>query len=198
MKHTLFNLHNADIQLFEDVFEPGESLYLYEQLRDKTAWQQDKITIAGNQINLPRLTAWYGEKDKTYVYSGIKNVPLEWTAELIMINNKINEIVPPEIYFNSVLLNYYRSGKDSIGWHSDDERELGIEPCIASVSFGESRVFQLKPKYDKTAPIIEIELKHNSLLIMQGKTQHHWLHQIPKIKDKEISPRINLTFRNIK
>jgi alkylated DNA repair dioxygenase AlkB len=145
-------------------------------------------------IDQPRLTAFYGDVQKPYSYSGIVMTPVEWNEELLFIKEKIETAI--NIHFTSVLLNFYRDGKDSMGWHADDEKELGENPVIASVSFGETRVFQMKHRKRKDVTKRNIPLTNGSLLLMQGTTQHFWLHQIPKTT-KQLSPRINLTFRVI-
>lgn len=146
----------------------------------------------GKKVLFPRLTAWYGDNDKPYSFSGITLSPNPWTKELQEIKNKIS--LHTSVNFNSVLLNRYRSGNDSISWHTDAEPELGINPTIASVNFGATRKFQLR--HIKTNEKLEIELSHGSLLIMEGELQHFWQHQVPKTS-KPIGERINLTFRLI-
>ncbi len=143
---------------------------------------------------MPRLTAWYGDEGRTYAYSGIVQTPIPWNDTLLTIKNRIEPL--SNTIFNSVLLNRYRNGNDSVSWHSDDERELGKNPVIASVSFGQTRQFQFKNKHDSSRRMA-IDLVDGSFLLMQGPTQHHWLHQIPKSK-KEMKERINLTFRVIR
>jgi len=189
-----FDLPDADVVLYENYFNQTESNELFEKLKNNIEWRQDKMKIYGNEINLPRLTAWYGENDKNYSFSGISLNPKNWTSELLQIKQRIEKIVNTN--FNSVLLNFYRDGKDSISWHTDAEKELGKNPIIASVTFGETRQFQLKHKNNKDLKTVSIPLNNGSLLIMQGSTQHFWLHQIPKT-DKQLKPRINLTFRII-
>jgi alkylated DNA repair dioxygenase AlkB len=142
---------------------------------------------------IPRLTAWYGDQGKSYTYSGIEQHPEHWNPTLKLIKSKIEQIA--QVSFNSVLLNLYRDGKDSVSWHSDDEPELGENPIIASVSFGATRRFSLRNKHSKNHKI-DIDLASGSFLLMQGETQHFWQHQIAKTA-KEIQPRINLTFRII-
>ena len=164
-------------------------------LKNEIAWQQDKMSMYGKEVNLPRLTAWYGENDKNYSFSGITLKPLYWTGILLQIKKAIETVETTN--FNSVLLNLYRNGQDSINWHTDAEKELGKNPIIASVSFGETRKFQLKHRYNKDLDNVNIDLLNGSLLIMKGETQHFWLHQIPKTT-KVIGERINLTFRTIK
>src|SRR5205085_1550841 len=141
---------------------------------------------------LPRLTAWYGDAGKSYTYSHIAMKSEPWTPILLYIKNRIEEVV--EVSFNSVLLNLYRSGKDSVSWHQDNERELGENPVIGSVSFGGIRRFQFRHRLKKDIGKVDLNLTPGSLLIMKGTTQQCWQHQIPKTS-KPVLPRINLTFR---
>ena len=183
---------DPDVVHFPGLFSPSESDSLFAQLQQKVAWQQEKIELYGRVHDLPRLTAWYGDPAKTYVYSGITVRSLEWIAPLLEIKRRIEGV--SDYSFNSVLLNRYRNGSDSVSWHADDEPELGQNPLIGSVSFGEARSFQMKHKFlDEKRKII---LKHGSYLLMKGITQHYWLHQIPKSK-RALGERINLTFRDI-
>lgn len=177
----------------ESFFSNEESHYYFNQLKNNIQWQQEKLKICGKEINFPRLSAWYGEPQATYKYSGIVNIPLVWTETLLEIKEKIEQHL--HTTYNSVLLNYYRNGEDSMGWHSDDELELGINPNIASVSFGAPRKFQFKHKTIKGSTQ-SILLTNGSLLVMKGSTQHYWLHQIPKDKNSK-GERINLTFRKV-
>ena len=193
-KKISYDLPDADITLFEDFFTTEESTVLCQSLIDNIQWRQDKIRIFGKWIDQPRLTAFYGDHEKTYSYSGILMKPELWNADLLLIKEKIEKY--SGIKFTSVLLNYYRDGKDSMGWHSDDEKELGKNPVIGSVSFGESRKFQIRHKYRKDISKTEILLKNTSFLLMKGTTQHFWQHQIPKTSPKT-GFRINLTFRKI-
>ena len=182
------------VSLYENLFDPEESQHLLLELFNHITWQQENIKRFGQSIPLPRLTAWYGDAGKSYTYSGITMNPLIWTRPLLRIKNKIEKITKHR--FNSVLLNQYRHGKDSVAWHSDDEPELGKEPIIASVSFGATRQFMLKHKSKAEKEPITLNLTSGSLLLMKGKTQECWLHQVPKTR-KEVAPRINLTFRTI-
>jgi alkylated DNA repair dioxygenase AlkB len=166
--------------------------YLKRLLSD-IKWKQESMNMYGKQIPFPRLTSWYGDNDKTYSFSGITLQPHPWSPGLSKIKSDIES--KAKVIFNSVLLNRYRDGNDSISWHTDAEKELGKNPVIASVNFGAERKFQLK--HIKTNEKIEIILKHGSLLVMLGELQHFWNHQIPKTK-KLIGERINLTFRVIK
>ncbi len=192
---VIYTLQDADLVLIENFFSKEESDRLYFQLMKNVSWMETKITVYGKEHDTPRLTAWYGDMGADYTYSGLKMNPFPWTKDLIFIKEKVND--EAGVNFNSVLLNLYRTGKDSVGWHRDDEKEFGINPVIASVSFGETRPFHLRHKFKKEAEKVIIPLMHGSLLIMKGKTQHFWEHQIPKTA-RDISPRINLTFRIIK
>jgi alkylated DNA repair dioxygenase AlkB len=188
----IFDLPDADIRLFAGFFSPAESAQLAQKLEAGILWQQDQIRMFGKQLPIPRLNAWYGDADKSYTYSGIHLQPHPWNEDLLFIKERIEK--ETERKFTSVLLNLYRSGHDSMGWHADDEPELGPNPSIASVSFGASRMFQLRHVTKKLRA--NIPLDNGSLLVMQGTTQHHWQHQIPKTS-KAIYSRINLTFRRI-
>jgi alkylated DNA repair dioxygenase AlkB len=189
-----YDLPDADMILFNNFFTKQESTKLQQNLIDNIQWRQDKIKIFGRLLDQPRLTAFYGDTNKAYSYSGILMTPIEWNEELLFIKNKVEEVANNK--FTSVLLNYYRDGKDSMGWHSDDEKELGQNPIIGSVSFGESRVFQMKHKFQKDIKKVDIPLTNGSFLLMKGTTQHFWQHQIPKSK-RQMNSRINLTFRVI-
>ena len=185
---------DGEVLFFPNFFNRQDSDRLYRHLRDETLWQQDQIKYFGKMIDLPRKTAWYGDTDKPYTYSGIPMKPHPWTNDLHEIKQKIE--TKANVSFSSVLLNLYRDGKDSVAWHCDDERELGINPVIGSVSFGETRTFKLRHLEDKSL-VVKIELTHGSFVLMRGETQHKWEHEIPKTS-KKLTPRINLTFRVIK
>tara|TARA_R110002072_G_scaffold247825_1_gene406956 strand:- start:1527 stop:2147 length:621 start_codon:yes stop_codon:yes gene_type:complete len=189
---TKVSIPDSDILHFHGLFAPSDADDLLARLKSEIQWQQEKIKLYGQVHDLPRLTAWYGDAGKKYNYSGIVVDSLTWIEPLLEIKKRIEAV--SGVAFNSVLLNRYRSGADSVSWHADDEQELGRNPVIGSVSFGEARPFQLKHKTkDERTKIV---LHHGSYLLMQGATQHNWLHQIPKSK-KTLSERINLTFRRI-
>lgn len=189
----LNKIKNGEYLFYPNFFTKADSDLYFNKLLSDIDWKQESMNMYGKQVLFPRLTAWYGDNDKAYSFSGIKLNPKIWSKELLEIKEKIETIA--QVQFNSVLLNRYRSGNDSISWHTDAEKELGQNPIIASISFGTKRNFQLRHK--ETKEKLDIELNHGSLLIMQGELQHFWQHQIPKTK-KEISERINLTFRVIK
>jgi alkylated DNA repair dioxygenase AlkB len=188
-----FDLPDATITFHEHFFDAQESVILMESLITEIDWQQYQIKIFGKSLDQPRLTAYYGQDHPYYAYSNIKLQPIPFTPILLSIKNKIEALTLEK--FNGVLLNYYRNGDDSMGWHADDEKELGTNPVIASLSFGATRNFQLQHRLEKSIPKQSIALNDASLLVMQGGTQHYWKHQIPKQKNK--GPRINLTFRKI-
>ena len=185
---------NADVVLYAGFFSKQDSDKLFSELLNGTSWRQDKMKLYGKEIDLPRQTAWYGDNDKNYTFSGITMNPEPWTPALLDIKARVEDAAG--VTFNSVLLNHYRSGSDSISWHTDAERELGKNPVIASVTFGDARRFMLRHIKDKELKT-EVELSHGSLLVMAGETQHFWQHQVPKTKT-EVESRINLTFRQIK
>lgn len=189
----VFSLPDAEIEYFPSFFSLEESNELFEKLKSEVHWQHDTITVFGHSHLQPRLTALYGNEGKPYGYSNIVMQPHQWTPLIMHIKNEIEKVCHEN--FTTVLLNLYRNGQDSNGWHADNEKELGRNPIIASVSFGAERAFQLKHNSQEIKQ--NITLEHGSLLIMKGSTQHFWKHQIPKTK-KEIGPRINLTFRIIK
>lgn len=186
-------IDNGEYLYLSNFFSISESNILFAELRKNIHWKQESMNMFGKKIDFPRLTAWYGNNDKPYSFSGITLQPLPWNNEILEIKNKIETKIKSE--FNSVLLNLYRDGNDSISWHTDAEKELGKNPIIASVNLGETRKFQLRHIISKEK--VEIDLKHGSLLVMQGELQHFWQHQVPKTKDIK-KERINLTFRTIK
>lgn len=157
------------------------------------AWQQDTVKLYGKKHELPRVSAWYGDTGKSYKYSGILLHPHPWNAALLWMREQLSTI--NDTPFNSVLLNWYRSGQDHISWHTDAEPELGENPTIASLNFGEARRFLLR-RNDDHADKIEINLGHGDLLIMQGEIQNFWQHSVPK-QTKIKHGRLNMTFREI-
>jgi alkylated DNA repair dioxygenase AlkB len=164
------------------------------RLIDEVPWRAEKIVVWGKTFLQPRLIAWYGDWGKSYIYSGLHLNPLPWTLVLLDIKSRVEAVAGDE--FNSVLLNYYRDHRDSMGLHSDDEPELGKRPIIASLSLGEERTFILKHKTRKNLKPVRLKLASGSLLLMKGETQHHWKHGIER-EARPCGPRINLTFRRI-
>jgi alkylated DNA repair dioxygenase AlkB len=184
---------DAEVILYRTYFSEPQSNTFLRELLDTTNWKQERIKFFGKPVDLPRLTAWYGDEGKSYRYSGIQVNPNSWTPTLLAIKQEIE--VVSGVVFNSVLLNLYRGERDSVAWHSDDEPELGTNPVIGSVSFGETRTFQWRHKTNKQLRV-KVELTHGSYLLMKGRTQHCWQHQVPKTSARR-GQRINLTFRVI-
>lgn len=190
------NLLSQDGSLvyFPNFYTVDEQAEIFESLKTEVNWRNDKITMFGKEHLQPRLTAWYGDPGKVYIYSNITMQPEPWMRSLLNIKNKIE--TEHRYSFNSLLLNYYRTGADHVSWHADNEKELGPSPVIASLSLGADRRFQLRHRYDKSLPIVTIEVEPGSLIIMSEEIQDFWLHRIAKTS-RPVSPRINLTFRTI-
>ena len=193
MKQLKLQLPDSDITYFSNFLDYENASTCFELLKSSIPWRQDEIRVYGKIYPQPRLTALYGNNNRSYSYSGITMQPLPFSETILDLKIKLSEVTP--VNFTSCLINLYRDGKDSNGWHSDDEKELGQNPVIASVSLGQERYFHLKHKYLKNLKH-KILLEHGSLLLMRGQTQHYWLHQIAKTT-KPIGERINLTFRVI-
>nr|WP_321224727.1 alpha-ketoglutarate-dependent dioxygenase AlkB [uncultured Psychroserpens sp.] len=190
---TEFNLPNANLVYIENFYNATTANHYFKILKTCTNWQQDDITLFGKTYKQPRLTALYANNSRPYRYSNITMKPTIFTQELQQIKQDIELEINHK--FTSVLLNLYRDGNDSNGWHADNEKELGKNPVIASLSFGAIRPFHFKHRHIKEQRH-KINLNHGSLLIMKGEMQHYWLHQIAKTK-KPIGERLNLTFRTI-
>ena len=176
--------------LFRRAFTPAESAHLLAVLDRETPWRQPVITLYGRSIASPRLSAWHGDPDAVYSYSGLRLEPAPWTPALERARERVEGLAG--VRFNSVLLNRYRDGQDSMGWHSDDEPELGRDPVIASASFGAARRFLMRHKQRHLRR--EWLLEDGDVLVLGGATQHHWRHHVPKTR-QPVGPRINLTFR---
>jgi len=185
------DLPDADVRLWRPAFQPAEADELLILLRTRIDWQQEDIVLFGERRRVPRLVAWHGDSGTAYTYSGTAHEPLPWTPELQRIRHRVEELTAHR--YNSVLLNLYRDGRDGMGWHADDEPELGREPVIASVSFGATRRFKLRHRRSRIAAST-LHLAHGDLLLMAGATQHHYLHAVPKTA-RPVGARVNLTFR---
>ena len=191
---SLIKADNLSVEYIENFFDFDQSRLYMKHLTNDIKWKREKIRMWGREIVTKKRIAWYADKGKPYTYSGSTFHPDQWNELLLEIKKYVEHYI--KFQFNSVLLNEYPNGKVGMGWHSDDERELGIDPIIASLSFGANRDFIFKHKTDKSFENIKIHLKSGSLLLMLGSTQHHWKHSLPKrLKVRE--PRINLTFRRI-
>lgn len=188
MPRSIGILDGGTIFYDENFYRKAEADALFEELRAETPWQQEHSRFGP----FPRLTAWYADAGMKYSYSGVTHEAIPWTPTLEEVRRRVEEVAATA--FNSLLLNFYRDGQDSIGYHADAEKELGTNPVIASISLGGVRRFVMK--HIKTGEKRTYDLAHGSLLIMGGTSQHHWVHTVPKTK-AEVGPRINLTFRKI-
>lgn len=184
-------LLNGELKYCSHFLSGSEADHYFQVLQRCTQWRQEVLPLFGRQLPTPRMSAWYGDPLAVYRYSKVTFQPLPWFEELLQLKVKISQSIYHSL--NSVLLNYYRDGQDSMSWHADDEPELGPNPVIASLSLGAVRTFQMHHKSNR-AERFQIPLEHGSLLIMSGQTQHYWKHQLPKSKKIHL-PRINGTFR---
>jgi len=204
MQSTLFESKHSDYMTnvlpkdgcayyFPEVFSELHSVNLMSQLQASLVWESDQLIMFGKTVITRRKVAWVGDAECAYTYSGVKKIPQAWTAELLSIKNRLEELAKSQ--FNSCLLNFYHDGDDGMGWHSDDEKELDQNSPIASLSLGAQRKFAFRHKVDKET--IPLYLDNGSVLIMHSPTQQFWHHAL--LKTKMVSaPRINLTFRKIK
>jgi alkylated DNA repair dioxygenase AlkB len=180
------------VNYYRNVLAHNEANRYFDLLLESTLWRNDEAVIFGKHIVAKRKVAWYGDSDYLYTYSNTTKQALAWTKELSDLKQRVEEVTGTK--FNSCLLNLYHTGDEGIAWHSDDEKPLGENSIIASLSFGAERKFSFKHKHTKQT--ISVVLEHGSLLIMKDATQTNWLHSLPKSK-KITRPRINLTFRTI-
>jgi alkylated DNA repair dioxygenase AlkB len=186
-------LEDADVRLLAEAFSEPEASELFRLLRAEIDWRQEEVVIFGKRRLVPRLVAWHGDPGASYTYSGTPHEALPWTPALEQVRHRVQALTGR--HFNAVLLNLYRDGRDGMGWHSDDEPELGPEPAIASVSLGAVRRFCLRHRRRKGMRA-DLPLPHGSLLLMSGATQRHWVHAVPKTA-LPTGERINLTFRRV-
>ena len=187
------DLREGAARLWPDAFAPDEASVLFEELRRGIDWHEEEVLIFGKRRKVPRLVAWHGDDGATYVYSGTAHRPEPWTPALLRVRDRVSALTGAD--FNAVLLNLYRDGRDGMGWHADDEPELGRNPVIASVSLGATRRFCLRHRRRRDLKL-DLPLPHGSLLCMSGTTQHCWLHALPKTA-RPVGERINLTLRKV-
>jgi len=183
----------SSARYWSDAFAPSDADRLLAALLAETQWRHEEITVAGRRVMQPRLSAWQGDAGAEYRYSGLTLSPVPWGTPVQEVRALAEDLAGER--FDSVLLNLYRSGRDSMGWHADDEAVLGDEPAIASTSFGGRRRFVLRRR-DEPATRVEVEPAHGSVIVMRGRTQHDWVHSVPKTA-RDVGPRVNLTFRRI-
>ena len=181
----------GELYWYPRFFPATEAELLFSALLEQIDWQQERLFIYGRWVNVPRLMAWYGDSGAHYRYSGVEHEPLPWSPLLLSLKQQME--AQCQHPFNSMMANLYRHGQDSMGCHADSEKELGQNPVIASLSFGESRL--LRFHHGLSGEKREIELKNGDLLVMAGAIQHHWKHELPKTRRVK-KARINLTFRN--
>ncbi|MDH1264404.1 alpha-ketoglutarate-dependent dioxygenase AlkB [Pseudomonas sp. GD03944] len=191
---TELTLPDAELRLLPQWVDAATADRWLAQLVAETAWEQPEVHIFGRAVAVPRLLAWYGDAEASYRYSGQTHQPQPWTPLLTEIRRRVQDEVGQPL--NGVLLNYYRDGNDSMGWHSDDEAELGRNPLVASLNLGGTRRFDLRRKGGSRIEH-SLSLDHASLLVMGGPTQHYWQHQVAKTR-QPCAPRLNLTFRLIR
>lgn len=184
--------YDGTVHYHGPIFTPAAASSYYVHLLREVPWKHDEAVIFGKRIITARKVAWYGDSNFSYTYSGTTKQALLWTPELIALKTKVEQLTGT--LFNSCLLNLYHDGNEGMAWHSDDEKSLGKDSTIASISLGAEREFRLKHK--RSEEKVSVLLESGSLLVMQGTTQTHWLHSIPKSK-KIKKPRINLTFRTM-
>jgi alkylated DNA repair dioxygenase AlkB len=184
--------YDGELYLMKGFYTSAIAQQLFDNLLHSLAWQEEQIFLYGRWIKVPRLMCWYADEGTSYKYSGVNHLPLPWSERLLAIKQNIESYY--SCSFNSVLANLYRNGSDSVGCHADDEKELGKNPLIASLSLGEGRL--LKFRHKKSKEVLDVTLSNGDLLLMAGEIQHHWRHELPKTKKKK-TERINLTFRNI-
>ncbi len=188
------DLPDADISLWPAFLGEHEATALLRELLGAIPWRRDTITVFGRTHPIPRLHQWFADDGRAYTWSGLTMEPAPWPDGLLRIRARL--LAHTGVDFDGCLANLYRDGQDAMGWHADDEPELGPEPVIASVSLGASRDFQLRHRTRKDLPTTTITLPHGSLLVMEGPTQAHWKHQLPR-RMRVVEPRINLTFRRM-
>jgi alkylated DNA repair dioxygenase AlkB len=193
MTWQALDLPGADVRLMQ-FCDADIAHYWFDRLHAEVPWERHRIRLFGREVDSPRLSCWIGDADAVYTYSGTRFAPHAWTPACSELRERVSALCGES--YNSVLCNRYRDGRDSMGWHSDSEPELGSKPCIASLSFGAPRRFRLRHKRDP-ALRLEIELGSGSLLLMSGTTQGNYRHDLPK-SARVLEPRINLTFRKVR
>jgi len=193
----LDGLPDATVRYLPGFLAEEAARRFFERLLADIPWRAERIRLFGREIPVPRLQAWVGDPGAVYTYSGLRLAPLPWPAPVAELRDLLHAS-RPELRFNSALLNLYRDGRDSMGWHSDDEPELGPEPAIASISLGATRRFRLRHRTRRDLPAVDLDLESGSLLWMEGRTQKCWQHCLPKRSGRDApGARINLTFRSI-
>lgn len=184
---------DADVVLSLAWLDLEPATALFRTLHDGLPWTVHRVRLFGRELAAPRLSCWIGDPDAGYRYSGVRHEPVPWPPVLLPLRERLQ--AETGVAFNSVLANLYRDGRDSMGWHSDDEPELGPAPVIASLSLGAARRFSLRHRR-RAGQRVDLELPHGSLLLMRGATQANWQHAVPRTA-RAVGPRVNLTFRYV-
>ncbi len=184
--------HGGSAVLYRSVVDPGVADRLCRELGEQILWDQPTIRMYGKTMLQPRLVAWFGDAGMNYSYSGTTMHPQPWLPTLVGLKAECERLAG--VRFNSALANLYRDGQDSVAWHADDEPELGVDPVIASLSLGDVRRFRLR--HTDTRDVVSIDLPTGSVVVMSGRCQAEWMHEVPKTK-RQVGARINLTFRRI-
>ena len=193
MTAQIIALPGAELSLDSSWLGPATADALFLALREQVSWETHRLRLFGREVDAPRLSCWIGDPEAIYTYSRARFVPHPWPASLLPVRERLaRELETP---MNSVLANRYRDGRDSMGWHSDDEPELGPQPLIASLSLGATRRFVLRQRRDSRQKLA-LDLPHGSLLTMRGPTQAQWQHALPRTA-RPVGERINLTFRHV-
>lgn len=187
----IFDLPDAEVMLIDNFFDKTQSDHYYQQLLNQTHWREYEMPMYDKVVKAPRMIAWFQDQAR----ADDAHSTSQFTPDLNAIRSRVEAQTQSE--FNAVLLNLYRNGNDGVSWHSDKTNKSGKDPIIASVTFGETRIFRLRHKTNKAIGQVEIPLHHGSFLLLSGTTNSFWEHQVPKTA-RAISPRINLTFRQIK
>ena len=195
LPETARELPDHDFQLVPHADLGAPKQEILTRLTVEIPWRQEAITLFGRTHAQPRLICWMGDPGYVYRYSGMVHKPQPWHPLVSNLRARVEELA--DAHFNGVLLNYYRDGNDSMGFHADDEPELGARPVIASLSFGAGRLLKLRHRQDCALPTQKLSLQDGSLLVMRGNSQRDWKHAIPKMR-RIMEPRINLTFRQIR
>lgn len=193
-KFEPIDIPDANVSILHEIEMPVPYSQMLQKLIDQTIWRQENVRIYGKEYRQPRLVALYADGGTKYDYSGISLHPLPFTDLLREIKRRIEDCT--DASFNAVFLNLYRDHNDSMGFHSDDEKELGKNPTIVSLTFGATRTFIMKHKFKKEIPLVKIPLEAGTVLLMKGSTQHNWKHGINK-QTQPCGPRVNLTFRTL-
>lgn len=186
----VYDLPDCDLMLIDNFISKEASDLYYTILLNQTQWREYEMPMYDKIVTAPRMVSWYGDSKRNNL-----NPNSEWPVELLAIQEQVEN--ETQLKFNAVLLNLYRNGKDGVGWHSDKTSSSNKDMNIASVTFGETRMFRLRHKFIKHLPIVEIPLFHGSFLLMAGSTNSYWEHEVPKTS-RNVLPRINLTFRQVK